>query len=106
MTARCRADFEVVGKSFGFHLHVLFSSLLSRKVNFYSTEPPVTSNSSRRSKNGNSSAGLSQTILAKAQAGRTVVQDFVPLAESLEWELGQEYLRLRGNQAFLGDAFP
>src|SRR5262245_36529551 len=45
-------------------------------------------------------------ILAHAQASREVVQDFVPLSESLEWRLGQEYLRQRGNKAFLSDAHP
>jgi hypothetical protein len=44
--------------------------------------------------------------LAKAQSSRPVIQDFVPLAESLEWNLGQEYLRQRGNKAFLSDASP
>src|ERR1700691_183627 len=43
-------------------------------------------------------------ILAKAQSGRAVIQDFVPLADSLEWQLGQEYLRQRGNKASLCDA--
>src|SRR5262249_31137189 len=33
-------------------------------------------------------------------------QDFVPLADSLEWRLGQEYLRQRGNKTFLSDAHP
>jgi len=47
-----------------------------------------------------------EAILAKAQSGRAVIQDFVPLAESLEWHLGQEYLRQRGNKAFLSDATP
>jgi tetratricopeptide (TPR) repeat protein len=45
-------------------------------------------------------------VLAHAQSGREVVQDFVPLAESLEWSLGQEYLRQRGNKAFLSDVSP
>jgi hypothetical protein len=45
-------------------------------------------------------------ILAKAQSSRAVIQDFVPLADSLEWNLGQEYLRQRGNKAFLSDASP
>jgi tetratricopeptide (TPR) repeat protein len=45
-------------------------------------------------------------VLARSQASREVVQDFVPLAESLEWRLGQEYLRQRGNKAFLSDAHP
>src|SRR5437868_11543247 len=47
-----------------------------------------------------------EDILARAQDGRAVVQDFVPLAQSLEWRLGQEYLRQRGNKAFLSDAHP
>src|SRR5947209_12923451 len=45
-------------------------------------------------------------VFAHAQAGRAVLQDFVPLADSLEWQLGQEYLRQRGNKAFLADAHP
>src|SRR5437879_590242 len=47
-----------------------------------------------------------EQVLAHAQSGREVIQDFVPLAESLEWELGQQYLRQRGNKAFLSDASP
>src|SRR3984957_15383437 len=47
-----------------------------------------------------------EQVLAHAQAGREVVQDFVPLAESLEWDLGQEYLRQRGNKAFISDSSP
>src|SRR5437588_12362962 len=47
-----------------------------------------------------------ETILARAQSSRPVIQDFVPLGESLEWHLGQEYLRQRGNKAFLSDATP
>jgi hypothetical protein len=49
---------------------------------------------------------LGEQVLANAQAGRDLVQDFVPLADSLEWDLGQEYLRQRGNKAFLSDASP
>jgi len=49
---------------------------------------------------------LAEQVLAEAQAGRDVVQDFVPLADSLKWELGQEYLRQRGNKAFMSDASP
>src|SRR5271170_5061837 len=52
------------------------------------------------------SKSMAEAILAKAQSGRAVIQDFVPLAESLEWQLGQEYLRQRGNKAFLSDASP
>jgi tetratricopeptide (TPR) repeat protein len=47
-----------------------------------------------------------EDILGRAQANREVIQDFVPLSESLEWRLGQEYLRQRGNKAFLSDAHP
>jgi tetratricopeptide (TPR) repeat protein len=47
-----------------------------------------------------------EQILAKAQSSRVVIQDFVSLAASLEWNLGQEYLRQRGNKAFLSDASP
>jgi tetratricopeptide (TPR) repeat protein len=49
---------------------------------------------------------LGEQVLAHAQSSRDVVQDFCPLAESLEWELGQEYLRERGNKAFISDASP
>jgi tetratricopeptide (TPR) repeat protein len=49
---------------------------------------------------------LGEQVLSHAQAGREIVQDFVPLADSLEWELGGAYLRLRGNKAFLSDASP
>ncbi len=47
-----------------------------------------------------------EALLARAQASREVIQDFVPLSESMEWRLGQEYLRQRGNKAFLSDAHP
>ena len=49
---------------------------------------------------------VAEQVLASAQASREVVQDFCPLAESLEWELGQQYLRERGNKAFISDASP
>ncbi len=66
------------------------------------------------SRNGNSknrdeklhTGSPAEQVLAHAQAGREVVQEFVPLASSLEWILGQEYLRQRGNKAFLSDAAP
>ncbi|MBI3409195.1 MAG: tetratricopeptide repeat protein [Planctomycetes bacterium] len=51
-------------------------------------------------------ASSGEQILSNAQSSRDVVQDFVPLAESLEWELGQEYLKERGNKAFISDASP
>jgi tetratricopeptide (TPR) repeat protein len=49
---------------------------------------------------------VAEQILGNAQASREVIQDFVPLAESLEWELGQQYLRDRGNKAFISDTSP
>jgi hypothetical protein len=49
---------------------------------------------------------LPEQLLAHSQAGREIVQDFVASADSLEWSLGQEYLRQRGNKAFLSDASP
>ena len=49
---------------------------------------------------------IAEQILTNAQDSRPVVQDFVPLAQSLEWELGQQYLRERGNKAFISDASP
>jgi hypothetical protein len=52
------------------------------------------------------SEAATAAILSKAQSSRAVIQDFVPLAASLEWNLGQEYLRERGNKAFLSDASP
>jgi hypothetical protein len=52
------------------------------------------------------SPSSASAILAKAQSNRAIIQDFVPLAASLEWNLGQEYLRQRGNKAFLSDAIP
>src|SRR5205085_6711763 len=45
-----------------------------------------------------------ELILAQAQSSRHVIQDFVPLAQSLEWDLGQQYLRQRGNKAFISDS--
>src|SRR5262249_41359521 len=62
------------------------------------TQPPAAAPTDLRS--------TTEAILAKAQSSRAVIQDFVPLADSLEWNLGQEYLRQRGNKAFLSDASP
>ncbi len=45
-------------------------------------------------------------ILAGARAGRLVVQDYRPLPESIEWELGQRYWDQRGSRAFLSDTVP
>jgi len=52
------------------------------------------------------SAESAQAILAGAQEQRFVIEDFRPLAESLEWDLGQRYLRERGTKAFIHDASP
>jgi tetratricopeptide (TPR) repeat protein len=47
-----------------------------------------------------------ERVLAQAQSGREVIQQYVALPDSLEWNLGQEYLRQRGNKAFLADSSP
>src|SRR5271168_1440826 len=47
-----------------------------------------------------------QSILTEAQQQRFVIEDFRPLADSLEWDLGQRYLRERGTKAFIHDASP
>ena len=47
-----------------------------------------------------------ESILTDAQELRFVIEDFRPLAESLEWDLGQRYLRERGSKAFLSDTSP
>lgn len=45
-------------------------------------------------------------ILHHVQLNRPLIQDFCPLAESIEWQLGQQYFRERGNKAFIHDATP
>jgi hypothetical protein len=45
-------------------------------------------------------------IVDQAQANWFVLQDYRPLAESLEWELGQEYYRHHGSLAFISDPDP
>jgi tetratricopeptide (TPR) repeat protein len=47
-----------------------------------------------------------ESILTEAQQQRFIIEDFRPLAESLEWDLGQRYLRERGSKAFLSDTSP
>jgi len=47
-----------------------------------------------------------ESILTEAQEQRFIIEDFRPLAESLEWDLGQRYLRERGSKAFLSDTSP
>jgi hypothetical protein len=51
-------------------------------------------------------SSVGEQVLAHAQSGREIIQDFCPLSESLEWDLGQEYLRQRGNKAFISDSSP
>jgi len=43
-------------------------------------------------------------IIADAQSGRLLLEEYRPLAESLVWELGQEYWLQCGSQAFIGDS--
>jgi tetratricopeptide (TPR) repeat protein len=43
---------------------------------------------------------------AWAQDDRPVIQDYCPFPESIEWQLGQGYLRERGSKAFLHDTAP
>jgi tetratricopeptide (TPR) repeat protein len=59
-----------------------------------------------KSDGGLHTGSLAEGVLAHAQAGREVVQEFCALEASLEWNLGQEYLRQRGNKAFLADSTP
>ena len=47
---------------------------------------------------------VTQHVLVQCQSSREIIRDFVPLAVSLEWDLGQEYLRQRGNKAFISDS--
>jgi tetratricopeptide (TPR) repeat protein len=49
---------------------------------------------------------LAEQVLAKSQSDRVVIQDYTPLADSVEWDLGQRYLHERGSRAFLADARP
>jgi tetratricopeptide (TPR) repeat protein len=51
-------------------------------------------------------AGRIADSLARAQDSRPVVQDYCPLPQSVEWQLGQRYLREHGSKAFLHDAAP
>src|SRR5262249_45435009 len=92
-------------------------ALLHQTPSAFRSEPPVSDASSTvlpgtpsaKVANGTCQAARfasATAILAQAQAGRSVIQDYVPLADSIEWELGQRYWRERGSHAFLGDAVP
>jgi tetratricopeptide (TPR) repeat protein len=61
---------------------------------------------SRDKAKSSASSSQCQQVLAHAQASREIIQDYCPLAESLEWELGQQYFRERGNKAFISDTIP
>lgn len=45
-------------------------------------------------------------IFAHATAGRVVIQDFCPLADSLEWQAGQRFWHDRGSEAFVAENVP
>lgn len=45
-------------------------------------------------------------VLSCAQKGREVVQDYCPFPDSLEWRIGQRYLRKQGSRAFISDISP
>lgn len=45
-------------------------------------------------------------LFGAAQSDRVVLQDFTPLADSLEWELGARYFARRGSLAFLAEHVP
>ncbi len=47
-----------------------------------------------------------QDILADAQENRFIIEDFTPLAGSIEWDLGQQYFRLRTSKVFISDTTP
>jgi hypothetical protein len=40
-------------------------------------------------------------ILSRAQRNRLVVQDYRPLPDSLEWQLGQHHYQRKGNKGFV-----
>jgi tetratricopeptide (TPR) repeat protein len=71
-----------------------------------STRPHVSNGKAGMQATINELESPGQAVLAAAQAGRFIIQDFCPLAQSLEWDLGQQYLRLRGTKAFIEDASP
>lgn len=46
------------------------------------------------------------SIIDCSRGARPIVESFRPLATSIEWELGKQYLRDRGSQAFITDPVP
>src|SRR5262249_49085644 len=59
-----------------------------------------------RGREGDAMRSSAADILLNVHAGRAVIQDFCPLADSIEWRVGQSYLQERGNKAFVSDAEP
>jgi tetratricopeptide (TPR) repeat protein len=53
-----------------------------------------------------SASSSADQILGRTQSSRAVIQELVPLAQSLEWDLGQTYLRERGSSSFVADSSP
>jgi hypothetical protein len=47
-----------------------------------------------------------ERIIARNREQRLVIEEFRPLAESLEWRLGQRSFWDRGSAAFTSDAIP
>ncbi len=45
-------------------------------------------------------------LLSQLLDGRLVIQDFLPLSQSIEWKLGQLYWNERGAEAFVGGDVP
>ena len=54
--------------------------------------------------NTNGVGPSAQDVLAAVQEDRFIIEDFRPLADSIEWKLGQQYMRVRGSKAFISDA--
>jgi tetratricopeptide (TPR) repeat protein len=55
---------------------------------------------------GRGSALSPVEVIACAQGGRLLIEDYRPLTDSLAWQLGQQYWLQRGSQAFISDANP
>ena len=45
-------------------------------------------------------------FLSRVALNRVLIQDFVPLCDSIQWRLGQEYWRRKGSSAFIQDDVP
>jgi Tfp pilus assembly protein PilF len=72
-------------------------------------ESPSLMNDDRTSPNADTGKTIKLTpteILARVQSGRRVIQDFLPLPESLETELSRQFFQDRGSLAFIGNPVP